>query len=316
MVAVTNQTHPHSGAYESVPAHPMQSEEWGKFQQSLGYEIAKCPGTSLQMIVQRHSGSGLGVGYIPRAPKPTRSQLESLKHLARSVDCHGITIEPDFGWNWPLSNSDLEDATQLAALLTENGFIQCKRNLFPATFLIDLTGTEEDLMQLFHHKTRYNIGVAKRHLVATNQDNTAGGIAIFNQLFQSAVLPRLQTEERFSQKYIEKFWQVFAPAGIAKILKAQYQGQVLASALLLSYGKRMYYPFAASLNHHRQVMAPTLMMWDAICLGRTLGCTTFDLWGTIACERAAVLPVPGIHRFLAGFGGKLRKMMPAWRFVV
>ncbi len=52
-------------------------------------------------------------------------------------------------------------------------------------------------------------------------------------------------------------------------------------------------------------MAPTLLAWEAIKLGKKLGLKQFDLWGALGPTDSPNHPWQGFTRFKRGLGGEL-----------
>ena len=66
----------------------------------------------------------------------------------------------------------------------------------------------------------------------------------------------------------------------------------------------LYYPYGASTNKHKNVMANNLIMWEAIKYGKNLGLSTFDLWGREVGK--------GFTRFKEGYSPKVIKFLGTW----
>ena len=60
---------------------------------------------------------------------------------------------------------------------------------------------------------------------------------------------------------------------------AKYKGEIISTWILFNDDKFLYYPYGASTDKYKEVMANNLMMWEAIRFGRNLKLKTFDLWG-------------------------------------
>ena len=73
--------------------------------------------------------------------------------------------------------------------------------------------------------------------------------------------------------------------------------------MLIKYEDTLYYPYGGSDPSYREYMAPNLLHWEAIKLGKKLGCKTYDLWGSYKNVKNETDPFWGIYRFKSGFGG-------------
>ena len=103
-------------------------------------------------------------------------------------------------------------------------------------------------------------------------------------------------------------WQYLKPAGIAHLLTATYRGEVITAWILFVWKDFLYYPYGASTDKYKNVMANNLMMWEAICLGRSLGLKTFDLWGREEGK--------GFTRFKEGYNPKVIEFIGSWDLVI
>ncbi len=304
--------------FNSLVNHPLQSVEWGEFNRSLGYEVVRSADFPLQTLICREPRSGLGFGYVPKGPRPTADQLDAMRQLARAHNCLAIKIEPDVSWAFPLSHFDEEDGRILECTLKESGARPAKRMFPPATFVIDLRDDEELLLKRLPRMTRYNIGVARRHGITVECDQSDQGFEEFLSLFQSEVAPRMPVAQQHSPEHLRTFWRTVGASGWTYVLKAKLGDELIAAMLLMKFKDRLYYPYGASHRKNTSLKAPTMLMWEAIRQGKMLGCTDFDLWTAIDCDQADEVgphTYEGVHRFASRFGGQWRKLMPAWDLV-
>lgn len=91
-----------------------------------------------------------------------------------------------------------------------------------------------------------------------------------------------------SQRYFHELWDRFAGKGGMHLLLAEYQQTVIAGMILLASGTTMRYAYGASDEQYLRLAPNNLLMWDAISLGCSLGCTTFDL-GRTACDNEGLM---------------------------
>ena len=105
-------------------------------------------------------------------------------------------------------------------------------------------------------------------------------------------------------------------AGIAHLFTATYQGKTLAAWIIFAYGKTIYYPYGASSREHREVMAPTLLLWEIARWGKSHGFTSFDLWGALGPNPDPRDPWFGFHRFKQGFNPQLVEFVGSYDLVI
>ncbi len=173
-----------------------------------------------------------------------------------------------------------------------------------ATSRIDLTHSEDELLAAMHQKTRYNIRVAEKHGVRIRV-GTADDLQTFLRLNRQTA-----ERDRFTspnESYMADTYQTLAPLGMAALRLAEFDGQVLAANMEMSYGDTVTYLYGTSSSASRQVMAPYLLHWKAIQAAKAAGRSKYDLWGTNPIDpknRHYKKSWEGITRFKEGWGGE------------
>jgi len=114
-------------------------------------------------------------------------------------------------------------------------------------------------------------------------------------------------------KYYKIVWEVLQPKGMAHLLIAKVENTPVVAWVLLKYQDTFYYPYGGSSTVFKKYMASNLMMWEAIKLGKKLGCKTFDLWGATDDKSD---PWYGFTRFKLGYGGQLISSPGAYDLVL
>ena len=169
-----------------------------------------------------------------------------------------------------------------------------------------MTPSEENLMKSFSSKTRYNIRVAERNGVTVKEDNSDAAFDKYLELTRETI--RRQGFYAHSEKYHRLMWMILRKAGIAHLLTATYQKEIITTWILFSWKNFLYYPYGASTEEHKNVMANNLMMWEAIKFGKKLGLTTFDLWGREVGK--------GFTKFKEGYNPKIVEFLGTWDLVI
>jgi lipid II:glycine glycyltransferase (peptidoglycan interpeptide bridge formation enzyme) len=93
------------------------------------------------------------------------------------------------------------------------------------------------------------------------------------------------------------------PAGMADLFFAQWNGEMLAALLIITFGRRATYLYGGSSAQHRQVMPTYALHWAAICASRERGCTEYDMYGFDPFDQP-YHPYSGFSRFKRQFGGR------------
>lgn len=289
--------------YSSVISHIIQSWQWGDFRKKLGQIVLRYgiyQGQNLkeafQLTLHPIPLTSWYVGYLPKGPFPDENLAESLKQIGKKFHCAFIKIEP---------NVEATDMRKVAV-----AFKKSPKPLFTKhNFVIDLTKSEEELLKDMHPKTRYNIGVAKKHRVKIEQ-------RVDEEAFETYLKLYFETTKRqgyygHDERYHREFWKLFKASKMARILIAYikipptFEKIPLAAWMLVNFKDTLYYPYGGSSTLHRQVMANNLLAWEAIRMGKKLGLKRFDMWGALGPDARGSDPWFGFHNFKKGYGGKL-----------
>jgi len=312
-------------------AHLLQSRSWGELKSSYGWEVSRIisrssPNQELTsagaQILFRSLPLGYTLAYLPKGPVIPKTQpahWTDLGKLWAEVDkvCKKrrsvfLLVEPDL---WVADNSSAEDKL-LQWTVPPDGFNNSMFSVQPLrTLLVDIGGSEEQILGRMKQKTRYNIRVAgKKEVFVYPSDD----LDTFYQLM-------VETGGRdefgvHSLDYYQRAYDFFHPAGKCEIFLAEFQGEPIAGVMVFASGKRAWYFYGASLNKHRERMPNYLLQWEAMRWARSLGCVHYDLWG-VPDEDEKTLEMYfnkrsdglwGVYRFKRGFGGQLIRSFGPW----
>ncbi len=246
------------------------------------------------------------IGYFPKGPKPTKSMIATLATLARKKNAIFIQLEPNV-----LKNSSLE--TRHSKLVPSHHPLFTKY-----TFILDLTKSEEELLNAMHPKTRYNIRVAQKHNVIVKEDNSPEAFNAYLRLTEETT--SRQGFYAHDKTYHQKMWKTMHKAGIAHLFTASLNGEVLSAWIVFVWGDTIYYPYGSSSRDHREVQAPTLLLWEIARWAKKKGLKKFDLWGAMGPPSAdgpdVNDPWYGFHRFKQGFNPKLIEFIGSYDLVI
>jgi lipid II:glycine glycyltransferase (peptidoglycan interpeptide bridge formation enzyme) len=276
----------------AVATHPLQTWEWGEFRKKWGNKVVQFPFG--QLTVHKLPILPFSVAIFERGTKPTSEILTTLKEYAKKHQILFIKLEPN-----------MEQDSETVKLLTSSGAVSGKTLFTPTTFLLDITKSEEQLLQSFHPKTRYNIRLASKKGVEVSVDNSEKAFETYWKLTEETT--KRQGFYAHTKRYHELMWNTLHPAGIAHLLTATYEGETLATWVLFLWKDTLYYPYGASTDTHKNVMAPNLMMWEAIRFGKKHHAKTFDLWGRE--------PGKGFTKFKEGYNPEVFTFIGTWDLV-
>jgi lipid II:glycine glycyltransferase (peptidoglycan interpeptide bridge formation enzyme) len=264
---------------------------------------------------------GLVLAYIPKgpvspslataAPAWERFWLE-VDALCRRKHCVFLKVEPDA---WAQEEGEVS-LSGLPAVTMLPGFQISSHNFQPPrTIIVDLGGSEEDILGRMKQKTRYNIHLAERKGVKVEPGSDIG---TFYQLMAATA-----ERDRFAVhavEYYQRAYELFSPSGQCELLFAKYQGETIGGLMVFAHGRRAWYFYGASSDDHRNLMPNYLLQWEAMRWARRHGCRVYDLWGVPDADEQILENnftrfshgLWGVYRFKRGFGGKVVRAAGSW----
>ena len=278
---------------DKISTHPLQSSAWAEFRKKWGNEVIETKEGILTL--HRLPFTNYKIGMFIKGSVPTKKMLAGLKKLGKDKNLVFIKMEPN-----------AEKSDKLIKMLKSVGAVPGKTLFTPTTFWIDLTPTEDELMKSFSGKTRYNIRLAERKGVTVKKDNSDKAFERYLKLTRETI--ERQGFYAHTEKYHRLMWKELKKAGIVHLLTASYKGEIITTWILFSWKKFLYYPYGASSQKHKEVMANNLMMWEAIKFGKKMGLTTFDLWGREEGK--------GFTKFKEGYNPKVIEFLGTWDLVI
>lgn len=287
---------------DKIAAHPLQTSAWEEFRKKWGNEVIE---TRFGLITaNKFPFTDYKIGIFEKGPMPTQEMLKELKVLGAREKLIFLKLEP----NYVVKKDQMDCADKQVAidLLKKYGAVPGKTLFTPTTFWIDLTPSEEDLMKSFHSKTRYNIRLAERNGVTVKEDNSDKAFEKYLELTRETV--SRQGFYAHTEKYHRLMWGILKKAGIAHLLTARYKGEIITTWILFIWKDFLYYPYGASTEKYKNVMANNLMMWEAVKFGKIHGLKTFDLWGREEGK--------GFTKFKEGYNPKVVEFLGTWDLII
>jgi hypothetical protein len=269
--------------------HPLQSPEWEEFRK-ITHKTSRVG--EMLIVWSKVPLTPWYFGYLPKGRMVRQEDLGSLRDEAYKVGAIGIRMEPDQEMSniqYPISNQ----------LKRGRPFFTDK------TFYLDLTKSEEQLLADMHPKARYNIKLAQRHGVVVEEDNSDAAFERYWTLMEETT--HRQGFYAHDKTYHENMWKMLKEK-IAHLFVAKYQGEIVTAWIVWKYWDKLYYPYGASTDKYKEVMAPSLMLWETARWGKRNGCKIYDLW--VADEGK------GFTRFKQQFGPKLVQFVGTYDLVV
>ena len=278
----------------------LQSKDWFDFQRSLGRPVFEYDKEGIKAgVIKFPEPFKKSYLYIPHGPEmdfnsmagglknPVSNFITWLKELAKKEKSIFIKVEP-------LSDS-------VAQELVGHKFKKSKKEIHPSkTVVLDLSKSEDDLLDAMHHKTRYNLKVAKKNEITIQ----APPLDVDNLESFWKLMKKTSKRDKFSshtKDYYQKLLSFFSGNGEikTKLYMACYEDEPIAGLILLTYKDTAFYLHGASDYDYRSYMAPHKLHWEVIKNLKALGFKLYDFWGIDANKW------PGVTRFKLGWGGKV-----------
>lgn len=302
----------------------LQSFEWAEFQEKAGNTVARimikkdgtivlCANVILHALPLKKA-----YWYVPYGPviaKGEHQKKEPIRffaeRFARGAGERAIflKIEPE-----EMSARELFVPTCVPSAASQP----------QETVIVDCSLSEEELLAQMKPKTRYNIKVAQRHgvKVVSPDDQTKLDPEIFLSLlsltaerhrFRTHIIPYYRT---MLEALVPKEGAITRNTCTARLFFAQYEGEVVACALVMFFGKRATYLHGASTTAQKNIMAPYALHWEIMKYVKQTGYAEYDLWGvaTDGSSEEIKRKWGGFSRFKLGFCGNVVKRPGACDF--
>ena len=151
------------------------------------------------------------------------------------------------------------------------------------TLCIDLRPSEDEILAQMKPKGRYNVRVARKHGVTIVRDNSYQGLIDFMRIQRSTIVRKGMKPT--TPAYFRSMLTEFLPRGQASLFFAEHGGRRLATALVVTCGRRASYLYGGSLLAQRSVMAPYLLHFEIMRRAKAAGCEWYDLWGVAPLDQ-------------------------------
>lgn len=293
-------------------AHILQTGAWGELKSAFGWKpVRLITGDLGAQVLFRSLPLGLSVGYLPKPinchqwTSDSSQFWEELDAVCKKHRAIFLKIEPDL---W-------EEETASISLDTVPGNQKSAHNIQPPrTIIVDLDGSEDDILARMKQKCRYNVRLAEKKGVTVRPWNDLQGF--------HAMMAITGGRDGFgvhSLEYYRTAYKLFSAAGMAELLVAAYQDKPLAALMVFLRGTRAWYLYGASNNEERNRMPAYLLQWEAMKWAKARGARQYDLWGIPDQDETTLEQnfenrsdgLWGVYRFKRGFGGQVKRALQA-----
>lgn len=279
-----------SKVYEFLQNNPktnfMQSPEWARVKTEWKNEFitvedenGNIKGT-MSILLRKVPFINRHIMYAPRGFVCDVHDKETLKELtikaqeiAKKYRAFIFRLDPDV----------LQSDEELKKIITELGY-KTKKNIknigqvLQPKYVFRLNvkdKTEEELLQSFESKTRYNIRLAGRKGVTVRQ-GTRDDLKIFYDIMKTT-----GSRDDFFIRPLSYFQKIYDEMGEkhARIYIAEFEGEPIAAAMPIYYGNKVWYLYGGSSNKHRNLMPNYLIQWEMIKWAIEEKCDWYDFRG-------------------------------------
>ncbi len=298
---------------ESPQGSLWQSKEWKGYQEALGrgtrvyaafngHGSAPLTMTATALVVIDRTTGNLATWEIPRGP------------IMGAGSDEWIAIS--------ILDAIIADAQQEKALclflspiseLPANRYalISSFRHIHPpATRIIDLSKTHDEILAQMHQKGRYNIKIAQRDGVTVRQ-GAENDIDAFYGLLKGT-----SARDVFTISPKVHYARFLTDLRDSFFLIAEHEGTPVAGYMGVIWNETAYYYYGASDHAKRALMAPYLLQWEAMKLSKEQGATRYDLLGIAPLGSGPEHAWAGISSFKEKFGGEVVEYAPEQQIVL
>ncbi len=192
----------------------------------------------------------------------------------------------------------------------------------PDSTLIDLTGTEDEILEKMHSKWRYNIRLSERKGVTVKR-YLGNDINLSEKLDKFYELTKITNARDGNASHAKAYYLDLIKSSAEEISKgrdvpvislyiAEHEGEEIASIMTLFSHDEAIYLYGASSNNKRNLMPNHLLQWTAMKDAKAYGSKYYDMYGMPPEGKDENHPMHGLYMFKANFGGKNIHRTGSW----
>lgn len=280
----------------------LHSWNYGEMQEKLGekvirfgcYEDDVLVGIAMGVSVTAKRGKFL---FCPHGPIVVNNDSAKTEALILALKNYAQGIGSAFLRTSPLELQNTENSE----LYKKLGMRPAPMHMHAETmWVLDIKPTEDELLKGMRKTTRNLVRRAERDGVKIRISRDVKDLDVFEQVYK-------ETADRenfigFSRKYLEAEFNALINDRQVFLVFAEYQGDVISTALITVYGNTGFYHQGASTRKWPKVPGAYLLQWEIIRELKRLGKERYNFWG-IAPTEDSKHPWAGLSLFKQGFGG-------------
>ena len=279
-------------------ARPMQDTNWSKIKSNWTHDYVYLEENkqiiAAMSVIGIKNTNGKHFLYAPRGPvcdfkntKLVEALIKEAEPLKDKYDAFLLRIDPELNFDEKLVYDYRKIGYDFRSVgIDTHAFTQPRYNM-----IIDLTSYNEDeIFESFSSKGRYNVRKSIRSGIKTICKTDKEGLDIFYDL--TKIMAERQGIGHRPRDYYERLINYLD----GEIFVSYFEDKPLSASLLIPYGKKVYYLYAASSNEMRNKMPNYNMIWEEIKWSIKNGYYYLDLGGTFSLDSR-----DGLYRFKQSF---------------
>ncbi|MBQ6354992.1 peptidoglycan bridge formation glycyltransferase FemA/FemB family protein [Candidatus Saccharibacteria bacterium] len=232
-----------------------------------------------------------------------RKVFEDIHFMGEKNDCVFVRVRPQL---------ELSDKSQ--KLFRDLGLKKAPMYLsVEYAGILDLTKSEDEILAGMRQRLRRALRKGAKNNIEVTTSTDPKDIHTFYEI-------QLQTAKRhdfvsFSEDFLTKQFQAFAPNGEAVLYTAKHEGEILAQNFMIFYGNEASYHYGVSSELGTKLSGAPLLHMQAMRDARERGIKRYSFWGIVA-EDDTKHRFYGVSQFKRGFGVSELKYLPAHDLII
>jgi lipid II:glycine glycyltransferase (peptidoglycan interpeptide bridge formation enzyme) len=303
-----------SAVSQFTQANFLQSWQWGIFQESLGKKV-------IRLLVSDGENIGLAQMVIETAKRGTYAAVSGgplinwqdsefvkqfftvLTDEAHKQNCVFIRFR----------SQALESEVSTQLLTNLQARLAPMHLTADLTLQLDLTHSDEELLNQMRKNTRYEVRKAEKLGITTRVTTDVSEMEDFYK--EQLAVAKRHNFVPFSYAFLKNQFAAFAMDDQVMLIHSFSGEQLLASAFVIFYNKEAVYHYGVSTEANAKLPGSYAVQWRAIQEAKNRGCSRYNFWG-IAPEGAKDHRFAGVSLFKRGFGGNEVAYLPAHDIVL
>ena len=288
----------------------MQASFWATFKRIEGYQVQRygwfehgdvLSGGATVYAFAKDGGGGSAaaptIAVCPEGPVVDWEDVEASRAMLRALTA---AVRDDFPDAVALRIEPHRPPPRPTVL---RNFQRAPIDLTPVhTLMLDLRLSDDELLARMRPKGRYNYRLSQRHDIRVSISASMQDLSTLYRLFTHTA----QRQDFYAEPYrfFLNLGAALLPGGHACILQAEWEGETLAAAFVVFYGRRATFLYGGSSPLHREKMPAYALQMEAIAEARRRGCVEYDFYG---CDPFGIPdhPYAGFSTFKRQFGGAI-----------